>query len=196
MSSNTDSQRRLALQLAIQLPENVEDAERVLALAGELLHGFMVEPSQARRRALKLGWNVAPPVAGAPSPARHTFAWSTLWALCSLVVATPLGAVLDYGFGAGAGMVFAVAVVAMALVFGTVPALIVGALCALMRNLLLIPPALEFNRPTAFEIMTWLGYVALALLVPYIADRRERIRIVAIPAAAGNVVALRDKISA
>ena len=33
--------RRQALQLAVQLPEDMRDAERILELAGALLRGFM-----------------------------------------------------------------------------------------------------------------------------------------------------------
>lgn len=36
-SEKTDGLRRLALQLALQLPESVEDARRVLAMTGECL---------------------------------------------------------------------------------------------------------------------------------------------------------------
>lgn len=35
------SLRRQALQIAVQLPENTEDAHRILELVGTLLSGFM-----------------------------------------------------------------------------------------------------------------------------------------------------------
>lgn len=47
----TDAIRRAALQIAVQLPENVEDARGVLAQAGYLLENFLVRgPRPVDRR--------------------------------------------------------------------------------------------------------------------------------------------------
>lgn len=56
MSDSTDADRRLALQLALQLPENVDRARRVLALTAEVLDRHLIEPQPGHGRVLPLVW--------------------------------------------------------------------------------------------------------------------------------------------
>lgn len=80
-SGETDELRRLALQIAIQLPADIRDARRVLDMAGECLDEFLIEAPSPRQRAKRLGWRLdaaAPGVASTGAPAtrlRRLVAW-------------------------------------------------------------------------------------------------------------------------
>lgn len=49
MPKKTDALRRLAMQIAVQLPDSVSDADIVLELVRDLLHRFMIDARKARR---------------------------------------------------------------------------------------------------------------------------------------------------
>jgi hypothetical protein len=72
-TDETDELRRLALQIAIQLPACVEDARLVLAMAGECLDNFLIDAPTPMQRAKRLGWRLdaaaTDQVAPAPAPA-------------------------------------------------------------------------------------------------------------------------------
>lgn len=178
LSEVTDPHRRLATQIAIQLPENVAEAHRVLDLAGECIDDFLVEPSPARRRAGRLGWGVDVAVATlAPAPMlRRARIWPTLLALSTLALSLPVATLMVGLFGIGAGVTFMFAVTIVALLVGTVPALVLSAVTALLHNLFVVPPALEFSRPTAAEIVMAGCYLLISFVIPWLATRRERIR--------------------
>lgn len=185
MSNETDPRRRLALQIALQLPANVAEARQVLELAGDVLDDFMIEgSSSAHRRARLLGWGAArlegvePQRPAAISPARVR-AWSILWGLTSLAVTVPLGALLVQQLGHGAVMSLLLGVVVVALIFGAVPALVLSIASTVMLNLLL-GPALAFQVPIVFEAIAAAGFLISSLLVPWLAERRGNIRTKAI----------------
>jgi hypothetical protein len=50
MPKKTDVLRRLAMQIAVQLPESVTEAHTVLELARDLLDKFMIDGRKAARR--------------------------------------------------------------------------------------------------------------------------------------------------
>jgi hypothetical protein len=183
---NTDPARRLALQLAIQLPADVAEAHQALALTKILLDDFLAEGnSSAHRRARQLGWGAArehlklvPPSAAPPRevPPLCTAAWTVV----SLMLALPIAMLLQREVGYGAGMVFATEVTLVALIFGSLPALALAAVIPMLHNLVVIPPLMHFNTPSRAELVLGFSYVVLALLVPWVADRRQAIRRIAI----------------
>jgi hypothetical protein len=182
--ATTDPQRRLALQLAIQLPQDHAEAREVLDLTGELLDGFMRERSSAQRRALKLGWGI---VKRLPAPSCGRPRWLTACcvlgcALLALTASTLAGLALFAEFHMGAIMSYAVCVTLVALVLGTWPALAVSAGAALLFNWLVVPPLWQLTAPSAPEVIALAGYVLLSLIVPWIAERRLQFRAAVVPA--------------
>jgi hypothetical protein len=180
MSANTetDSRRRLAAQLAIQLPQNVAEAHYVLNLTGDMVDHFLVEPmGEAHRRARRLGWRLEQAAADDRVPLLAPgLAWATLWGLSSLGLSLPIGAGMVALFGAGAGMTFAVATMVVALVLGTLPAFALAIVTPVLHNLFIVPPALHFTPPTNGEIIAAASYLLIAVLVPFVDRQRRRIR--------------------
>lgn len=178
----TDELRRLALQLAIQLPENVTDARRVLVMTSECLDKFLIDPGgrlTPLQRARRLGWRVdlaepedlpAPEVlAPAPGP-------TIGWTLASLVISVPLSAMLWHTIGHGAYLTFGFFVIAIAMTFGAWPGLLLAAVSAIANNLLVLPPALEFTPPSRLELVCAVFYVVFALLMPPLTRRIKLLR--------------------
>lgn len=192
----TDSRRRLAMQLAIQLPIEIAEARTVLAMTTELHEDFLIAaPSAAHRRARLLGWGMDPGAAIelAPGAPAAVLVRSILLGLSSLLVTMPVALLLLQLCGIGAGMVFMIGVMLVALVLGTVPALALALTSPLLHNLLLVPPALEFSRPTAAETMAAAGYLLVALLVPWIEARRPGIRAAVIRTEPTELAETRDR---
>jgi hypothetical protein len=73
-------------------------------------------------------------------------------------------------------MILGCVVVLTAIALGSLHALTLALLFPLTRNLLIIPPELEFSAPTADEYIRAATWVALALLVPWLCKNRGRIR--------------------
>jgi hypothetical protein len=157
----TDDLRRLALQLALQLPETVDDARRVLAMTGQCLDEFLIDRSGGLtplQRARRLGWRAAPDLVPelvsddcrgcdrSPSVAR-----ALCLALATLGVSAPAAVLLAHTVGAGAGFSFGFAVILVAMVCGTVPAMVLALASAIIHNLLVVPPALTLQAPTTTE---------------------------------------------
>lgn len=169
MTESTDPDRRLALQLALQLPENIDRARRVLALTEGLLDQHLIEPSPAHQRALLLGWGarVAPvvlpalPGLGRPRVIAESLAW--------LAMGFSLGLIVFALFGAGALVTMGFFAVVVSLLFGELPGVIVAVLATAINNLLLVPPAWEFSAPTKPEIMVGVFLVAVTLVAPSVA---------------------------
>jgi hypothetical protein len=178
---NTDPARRLALQLAIQLPANVEEAREVLALTESVLDDFLIEgQSPAHRRARQLGWGAAREnikmVVPPPMPRRPPLSCAMAWTVVSLMLSLPMAMLMQRELGHGAGLVFAIEVTLVALVFGQLPALSLAAVIPMLHNLVVIPPVMAFQAPERGELVLGIGYVLLALVVPWVADRRLQIR--------------------
>jgi hypothetical protein len=199
MSSHdtTDSRRRLAMQLAIQLPEGVAEARAVLAMTSEALEDFLIPAtSDAHRRARLLGWGMTPAEAIERAPgAPAVMVREILLGFCSLLFTAPVGLLLLKFCGIGAGVTFMVGVTMVALVLGTVPALALATVTPLLHNLLLIPPALEFSQPTLAEAVAAGAYLVLAVMVPWIAARRTTIRAAVIPAEPGELAEIRARMT-
>lgn len=198
MNQTTDPERRLAQQIAIQLPESVAAAHRVLDLATELLDDWMIAPqSDAHRRARLLGWGMAQPASGdRPRWRGADIAWIALWDLSALSIATVVGLLMVESFGAGAGTTYMIGVTVVALILGMLPALGFSFGAMLLGNLLIVPPMLEFSRPTTVELIAWACYLVLAVLVPWLAPRRQQIRVAALGVPAAAEEKTRDRIAA
>jgi hypothetical protein len=173
----TDDLRRLALQLALQLPETVDDARRVLAMTGQCLDEFLIDRSGGLtplQRARRLGWRAAPDLVPelvsddcrgcdrSPSVAR-----ALCLALATLGVSAP---------AAGAGFSFGFAVILVAMVCGTVPAMVLALASAIIHNLLVVPPALTLQAPTTTEWVWAAFYVFFAVSIPPFLRRLDRWR--------------------
>lgn len=182
----TDEMRRLALQLALQLPETVDDARRVLAMTGQCLDEFLIDRSgsvTALQRARRLGWRAAPdlvPELGSGDCQGCDRSLSIERALCvalaTLAISAPIAAVLMQTVGAGAGFTFGFAVILAAMVCGTAPALVLALASAIIHNLLVVPPAFTLQRPSTTEWVCVAFYVFFAVSIPPFLSRLDRWR--------------------
>lgn len=184
----TDARRRLAMQIALQLPENAADARHVLALATSLLDSFLVDNrySDARRRAAALGWQVdAAAEAEAAAIERPVFtrAWqfgaalrASGFGLATLLVTVPLGMAAVDRLGHGGVMALLLGVMVVAAVFGRTAAVVLALASVVAQNLLVMPPAFAFQPPGMLDAVGLVGYLAVALLLPCLISRRDNIR--------------------
>lgn len=175
----TDELRRLALQLALQLPASVSDARRVLALAGECLDDFLIEkaePCSAAARASRL-WR-RQPIALEAAPAPVDLPRLTVFVCCLAIsaVAAFVGAVTTHLVGYGALMTSVIGVTVVALLFGRGAALMSSVLAFLLVNWAVIPPAWDLQAPSVRELCGAAMYVLAAVVVPWIQARREPLR--------------------
>lgn len=176
----TDELRRLALQLALQLPASVADARKVLELAGECLDDFLIEkgaPCSAAARARRLWRGPRPPtVAADPAAIDPPRIAVFLCCLGVLVVAALVGAVGTHLVGYGALGSSVIGVTVVALLFGRAAALMSSALAFLLINWVVIPPSWGLQMPSVRELCGATMYVLAAIIVPWIQVRREPLR--------------------
>ena len=182
-SEKTDGLRRLALQLALQLPESVEDARRVLAMTGECLDQFLIEQSgslSAWQRAKRLGWRVDVAAENRPglaaAEASPSVSRALCWALATLGVTAPLALLLVNTVGGGAGFCFGFAVILISVVFGVLPALALAGASPIIHNLVVVPPAFALQVPSKQELVWAVFYVFFALSVPPLLRRLNHLR--------------------
>jgi hypothetical protein len=176
----TDELRRLAAQIAIQLPESVADARRVLKMAGDLLDNFLVEGGAERspwQRARRLGWRIdadaEDPVPGdhvdlAPAPGPIA---AIACSLATLLVTVPLSAALLVGLDYSGGFCFLCGVLIAAMLFGSGPALLLAVVSPIVHNILVLPPVLQFNSPTTRDLLVAGFYMVAAVAVPWLMRR-------------------------
>jgi hypothetical protein len=185
----TDHLRRLALQLALQLPEAVDDARRVLTMTGQCLDEFLIDRSpgpSAWQRARRLGWRAAPDLVpdlgaegcqvGDDRPRSLSAVRALCVALATLGVSAPAAMLLVRIAGVGDGFCFGFAVILVSMVFGTIPALVLAGASLLVHNLVVLPPAFTFQAPTVQECVLAGFYVIFALTVPPLMRRVDRLR--------------------
>lgn len=181
-AEQTDELRRLAVQLALQLPASVADARRVLALTNECLDDFLIErgePRSAAARASRIWRRAAPPAAVVtpPAPARAPTRLAVLLCcLAVLAIAAVLAAVSIRLIGYGALGPSVLGVTTIALLFGRGAALVSVPLAFLLTNLAVIPPAWDLNWPSTYELCGVAMYALAAVFVPWIQARREPLR--------------------
>lgn len=176
----TEELRRLALQLALQLPANVADARRVIGLTSTCLDQFLVDGrrSDARTRAARLGWPVDIEASLEPTvdERRPTGLPVLLCCLAALALSCALAMLLIDLFGAGAGAASVLSVMVSALLYGRRPAVLVTMLAAIAVNLVAVPPLDGFTPPAAWEVVTFGLNLSIAIAVPWILARRETLR--------------------
>ncbi|MGY3117675.1 hypothetical protein ACVWXQ_001612 [Bradyrhizobium sp. S3.14.4] len=152
-SKNTDRTRRAAIELAVQLPEDINEARAVLVQLGELLEGFLI-------RAPREVWTrPAHPVDPRSGRIAHELAlcWTAAGAVALAPAAALLSRLLDCELVSG--FVLFSGVAAASLVFGQLYGVIFSALAVLAHNLLSVPPAYEFSVPTRGELVRAVGFV-------------------------------------
>jgi hypothetical protein len=102
---------------------------------------------------------------------------SLWWVVPIFGVAVPLAWGLSMLFEAPTPTIaFGVTVVLTAIVMGADHALLLALAFPLMRNLLLVPPALTFNAPTPDEYIRAAAWIILALLIPWLCQNARSIR--------------------
>jgi hypothetical protein len=99
--------------------------------------------------------------------------WSVAIFVAVCPVAFMLAQILEHHT---ASIVFGIAVVCTSIVLGSSHALILALLCPLVRNLLLVPPALTFTPPTADEYVRTAVWIGMAILVPWLCEHAKRLR--------------------
>ncbi|APO53487.1 DUF4118 domain-containing protein [Bradyrhizobium diazoefficiens] len=169
-AKNTDRTRRAALELAIQLPEDVAEARAVLVQTGDLLEGFLI-------RVPRDIWN-RPAGAADNRGALIAHECALCWTMISALALAPVAASLAYVLECEAvsGFVLFIGVAAAALVFGQIYGVIFSALAVVAHNLLSVPPVYEFSVPTRGEVVRAVGFVVLAIALPMIANAAQRLR--------------------
>lgn len=169
--------RRLALQLAVQLPDSNEDARVVIDELAELLEHYVVRGPRSAWRVRSAVDQAAPSVS---TPA------AIFWTAAAFLVLAPLAAGMAalVGLHIGAALVFFVGIAAAALVFGPCYGLGMSAAAVLAHNLLIIDPVLRFSRPCTLEIAFAVGYAMTSLLLPWLAVHGNALRARAVIACA------------
>lgn len=175
----TDELRRLAVQLALQLPASIKDARKVLELTTECLDDFLIEAeaesaaARARRR-----WRRPRPIEvnAAPVPVRPPVFAVFLCCLGALALAAALGAVSVRLIGYGEIGLTMLAIATIALLFGRVAALASSGVAYALTTWAVIPPAWVLDWPTTHELCGAALYVLTALVVPWIEAKREPLR--------------------
>lgn len=184
----TDELRRLAVQLALQLPVSIKDARRVLELTTECLDGFLIDQAEAgsaTARARRLWRRPRSIVVNAtPVPPRPPLFAVFLCCLGALALAAALGAASIRLVGFGAVGLNMLAIMMIALLFGRGAALASSALAYALTTWAVMPPAWVLDWPTPHELCGAGMYALTALIVPWIHARREPLREASLRAAA------------
>lgn len=168
MGISTDLDRRLAAQLVIQLPADLAEARRVLALTSEMLEGFLVE-QPAINRVAQSGWGGASTAAAWIAGARLT-SWQRAGVTISFVLLSlALACLVAQVLGAGGTVTLSFLAIATSLLFGAGPGLAMAAFCLVANNLLFVPPALELTIPTKMEFLFGVYLVLVVLSAPTLA---------------------------
>ena len=167
LTRETSASCRLALQVAFQLPENVEEARRVLDEAQNLLENFLIPAPREFRQRRKLE-RIAP----------LSLCRTMLATVCAALVLAPVGAGLASLTDLEAASVWTllVGVSGTSLVLGRLSGTLFSLLGAVAHNLLVVPPALSFTVPTPSEIVRLAGCVTLALMLPALAESAHELR--------------------
>jgi len=166
-SRNTDRIRRLALQLAVQLPEDVNEARATIEALQLSLEGFLI-------RAPREIWNKPAEAFQPPGLALHRRALG--WTLLVALVAGILGAAWTFAMEStfGSGFALAIGLCAIALTFGSLYGLIYAPLAVVVHSFLAGPFA--FTRPSDDELVRTAGLMLLAVVLPWLANNAARLR--------------------
>ncbi|MGJ4971048.1 hypothetical protein ACQR1N_20495 [Bradyrhizobium sp. HKCCYLRH1073] len=183
--ATTDNVRRSAMQIAVQLPENVDEARATLAQAQDLLENFLVRgPLEAAQ--FGEGNQVVQPAAarvsvagascgGAPSLGAGRAALATV-GLVSAFVPAALGLAWLAGVGAVSGWILSVGIILTSLVFGSVYATVFAVVAAIAHGYILAVLSVGFSFPSVTEVVAVVGFFGLALALPPLVRRVDALR--------------------
>lgn len=181
----TDATRRAALALAVQLPEDVTEARAVLTQLSDLLESFLI-------RAPRDIWNrpAVAPVDDRGALIAHDCAlcWTLVGLVCLVPMATMLASALDCE--AVSGFVLFAGVAAAALVFGQLYGVIFSVAATVAHNFFVVAPSFAFSIPTRTEVVRLVGYIALAIVLPMMANAAAWLRAAAIRGAVSRPAAV------
>lgn len=161
----SDELRRDALQIAIQLPDSLEDAREVIDAVAELLEGYMVKGVRpAWQRRILTASNRAP---DAPR--------AIFWTVAIFLILAPVAVGLYYALGLQMAAVatFSVGVLLSGLVFGRRYGLLSAALALITHDVLISPPLFTFSTPTPLELIFAAQYLLCAVVAPTIARHAD-----------------------
>jgi K+-sensing histidine kinase KdpD len=149
------------LQLAAQLPEEIDEARRVLERTRHLLENFLIVAPREVPLAPQVEVRAFEP--GSVYPLR-----TAGLTLAALVATTPvaLAAVRLLGMEAASGWIWLYGVMTVSLVLGRGPAMAFALAAAGIQNLLMAPPRFEFTVPSDSELLRLMGLIAVAYALP------------------------------
>ncbi|MGC2779688.1 MAG: hypothetical protein WA418_29020 [Bradyrhizobium sp.] len=156
----TEPMRRLALQIAAQLPENIEDARTVLDQVADLLENFMIAKPHAAWLWRRLGASTA---SGRLSPF-----WAVVLTLATLLLVLPLGVGSALASGQEVFFVWVLlyGVIVDSLLFGRWCGVLLALLGCVGGKIFVGSPGFALTVPTLAEVVRPVGLVVLALWLP------------------------------
>ncbi len=174
--ATTDNVRRSAMQIAVQLPENVDEARATLAQAQDLLENFLVRVPLEFVQPGESDQEVVQPTAarasvagasrgGAPSLGAGRAALATV-GLISAFVPAALGLAWLAGVGAVSGWILSVGIILTSLVFGSVYAATFAVFAAIAHGYILAVLSVGLSFPSVTEAVAVAGFLGLALGLP------------------------------
>ncbi|MGJ5205063.1 hypothetical protein [Bradyrhizobium sp. HKCCYLR20261] len=184
LGTTTDSVRRSAMQIAVQLPENVDEARATLAQAQDLLENFLVrapaEVAQIGRsdQVMPLAEGVS--VAGGCGGGDHPFgagraAFVTV-ALIAAFAPTAISVAWLTGVEAISGWVLSVGIILTSLVLGSGYGVVFAVSAAIAHGYVLTVLSVGFSFPSSTEAVAMVGFFGLALALPPLARSVEALR--------------------
>ncbi|WP_315759177.1 hypothetical protein [Bradyrhizobium sp. SZCCHNRI2007] len=184
--ATTDNVRRSAMQIAVQLPENVDEARATLAQAQDLLENFLVRD---RMEAVQFGESDqdAPLTAtgafasgasrrGGPPPLAAGRAALATVALIFVFVPAAIGLGRLTGLESVSGWILSAGIILTALVFGSGCSAFFAVCAAIAHSYILAVLSVGFSFPSAKEIIATAGFFGLALALPPLVRSVEALR--------------------
>ncbi|WP_316216247.1 hypothetical protein [Bradyrhizobium sp. SZCCHNR3003] len=185
LGTTTDSVRRSAMQIAVQLPENVDEARATLAQAQDLLENFLVRaPVEVAQ--IDRGDQVMPPMAervsvaggcrGGDDPLGAGRATFVTVALISAFAPTAISLAWLTGVEAISGWVLSAGIILTSLVFGSGYGAVFAVSAAVAHGYVLTVLSVGFSFPNSTEAVAMAGFFGLALALPPLVRSAEALR--------------------
>ncbi|WP_315729116.1 MULTISPECIES: hypothetical protein [unclassified Bradyrhizobium] len=183
---HTEPMRRLALQIAAQLPENIEDARTVLDQVADLLENFMIAKPHA-------AWLWRRHSVSTPSR-RLSPLWAVVLTLATLLLVLPLGVGSALASGQEVFFVWVLlyGVIVDSLVFGRWCGVLLALLGCAGDKIFVASPGFALLVPSLAEVARAVGLVVLALWLPGLVRRADALR----NAISRGVTSLDDEVAA
>lgn len=185
--ATTDNVRRSAMQIAVQLPENVDEARATLAEAQDLLENFLVRVPPEAAQLGESDQVVSLPAArtsvagascsGALSPLGAGRSALATVALMAAFTPAAMGLAWLAGVAAVSGWMFSAGIILTSLVFGSGCGAIFAVCAAIAHGYILAALSSGFSFPGAAEVVATVGFFGLALVLPPLVRRLEALRL-------------------